>query len=99
MGGDLAPGAVVTGALQAARRHGIAVVLTGPADLLREHIIQAGGAGGLPLPIADAPHAVTMAESALQAHRRKPESSIRIATSLVAKGEADALFSAGHTGA
>jgi glycerol-3-phosphate acyltransferase PlsX len=99
MGGDLAPGAVVAGAIQAARRHGIAVVLTGPAHLLREHIDQAGGAAGLPLTVADAPHAVTMDESALQAHRRKPESSIRIATALVARGEADALFSAGHTGA
>jgi glycerol-3-phosphate acyltransferase PlsX len=40
-----------------------------------------------------------MDESPIQAHRRKPESSVRVAAAIVARGEADALFSAGHTGA
>jgi len=99
MGGDLAPGAVVAGALQAVRRHGMAVILTGPADVLQEHLHHLGGAAGLPLRIADAPQAVAMDESPLTAHRRKPDSSVRVATALVARGEAQALFSAGHTGA
>ena len=40
-----------------------------------------------------------MDESPLTAHRRKPGSSVRVAAALVARGEAQALFSAGHTGA
>ena len=40
-----------------------------------------------------------MAESPAAALRRKPSASIRVAAELVARGEAAALFSAGHTGA
>ncbi len=99
MGGDLAPAAVVAGALQAVRQRDVVVILTGPADLLREHIDQLGGAEGLPLTVVDAPQTVGMDESPLAAHRRKPGSSVRVAAGIVARGEADALFSAGHTGA
>ena len=40
-----------------------------------------------------------MAEAPAAALRRKPRASIRVAAELVARGEAAALFSAGHTGA
>ena len=40
-----------------------------------------------------------MADSAMTVLRRKPGASIRVAAALVAGGEADGLFSAGHTGA
>ena len=42
---------------------------------------------------------VTMAESPAAALRRKPRASIKVAAEAVARGEAAALFSAGHTGA
>ena len=42
---------------------------------------------------------VEMAESPAAALRRKPTASIRVAAEAVARGEAAALFSAGHTGA
>jgi glycerol-3-phosphate acyltransferase PlsX len=99
MGGDLAPGAVVAGALQAASRRNVSVLLTGPSATLREHVDQLGGSAGLPLTIVDAPQSVGMDEAPLAAHRRKPGSSVRVAAGLVAKGEAGAFFSAGHTGA
>ena len=98
MGGDHAPAALVAGAVQAARRRGLKVVLTGPADLLRAELETAGGAG-LGIGIVDAPQSVGMDESPLTAHRRKPESSVRVAAALVARGDAQAFFSAGHTGA
>jgi glycerol-3-phosphate acyltransferase PlsX len=98
MGGDQAPAAVVAGAVQAAQRPGISILLTGPSNLLKSELSQAGG-DGLPITIVDAPQSVAMDESPLQAHRRKPGSSVRVAAGLVARGEADALFSAGHTGA
>src|SRR5205814_10201282 len=40
-----------------------------------------------------------MADSPAATLRRKPTASIKIAAEMVARGEADALFSAGHTGA
>jgi glycerol-3-phosphate acyltransferase PlsX len=98
MGGDHAPAAVVAGAVQAVKRRGLKVALTGPADLLRQELDAAGGAG-LGIVIVDAPQAVGMDESPLTAHRRKPGSSVRVAAALVARGDAAALFSAGHTGA
>ena len=49
--------------------------------------------------IVDAPDVVAMAESPAAALRRKPGASIKVAAEAVARGEAAALFSAGHTGA
>ena len=99
MGGDLAPGAVVAGALQAARHREVAVALTGPAAILREQIDLQGGAADALVTVVDAPDTVGMGESPLVAHRRKPGSSVRVAAGLVARGEASGLYSAGHTGA
>ena len=99
MGGDFAPGVVVSGALHAARRRGVAVILTGPEAILQDEIEVHGGAADAMVRIVDAPDTVAMDESPLTAHRRKPRSSVRVAAALVARGEAAALFSAGHTGA
>ena len=99
MGGDFAPGVVVSGALHAARRRGVAVILTGPEAILQDEIEVHGGGADAMVRIVDAPDTVAMDESPLTAHRRKPGSSVRVAAGLVARGEAAALFSAGHTGA
>ena len=99
MGGDRAPDAVVAGAIQAARRRGIAIRLTGPSATLQSLVDHHGGADVAALSIVDAPDTVGMDESPLSAHRRKPGSSVRVAAALVARGDADAMFSAGHTGA
>jgi glycerol-3-phosphate acyltransferase PlsX len=53
----------------------------------------------LPIQIVDAPDVIGMADSPIAALRRKPRASIGVAAGLVARGEAAALFSAGHTGA
>jgi len=98
MGGDHAPGAVVAGAVQASRR-GVSIKLTGPAAVLDRLVEELGGADGAALTIVDAPDAVAMDEKPIAAHWRKPGSSVRVAAGLVARGEADAMFSAGHTGA
>src|SRR5688572_17374500 len=98
MGGDLAPGATVLGALQAARR-GIAVTLVGASQAIQSELQRHGDCGQLPITIADAPDTIEMAEAPLAALRRKPRASVRIAARLVASGEASAMFSAGHTGA
>jgi glycerol-3-phosphate acyltransferase PlsX len=97
MGGDRAPGAVVDGAVQAARALGIGVTLVGPADVIGRELSRHQPSGECR--VIDAPDVIAMEESPLAAWRRKPRSSIRVAVDLVAAGEAAAVFSAGHSGA
>lgn len=100
MGGDHAPASIVAGALSAVRRLGARVLLVGPEAAVRAEIAaQAGGTAALELSVVDAPDVIAMAESPLAALRRKRRASIRVATDLVARGEAQAVFTAGHTGA
>jgi glycerol-3-phosphate acyltransferase PlsX len=99
MGGDEAPGHVVDGALAAARHFDLGVVLVGSTDRLQPVIDQHGGADPARVRLVHAPDVIGMEESPSAALRRKPEASIKVAANLVARGEAAALFSAGHTGA
>jgi len=96
-GGDHGPGVVVLGALQASRRHGVAVSLVGPERMLREEMARADSAG-TPLEVIDAPEAVGMAEK-LSLATLKKRSSIQVALERVRDGQADAFFSAGNTAA
>src|SRR5207247_3916175 len=49
--------------------------------------------------LCDAPEGVAMDEEPARTLRRKPGASIKVAAEAVARGDAAALFSAGHTGA
>jgi glycerol-3-phosphate acyltransferase PlsX len=99
MGGDEAPGTIVSGALRVVQRDGVAVTLVGAVDRVRVELNRHGNTSHLPVTIVDAPEAVGMDESPLAALRRKPRASVKIATEIVARGDAQAVFSAGHTGA
>ena len=99
MGGDRAPGAVVDGAVQAVRRPGVTVMLVGLESAVRAELARHPDANLDRLTIIDAPDVIGMDESPLQAIRRKPRASIRVAVELVKRGEADAVVTAGHTGA
>ena len=99
MGGDRAPGAAIAGAVQAAERHGVDVVLVGPKALLGAELARYDRVALSSISVVDAPDVVAMHESPLAAMRRKPRSSIRVAADIVAAGDATALFSAGHSGA
>jgi glycerol-3-phosphate acyltransferase PlsX len=98
LGGDDAPGVVVSGAVQAVRQ-GHAVTLVGPSEAIRTLIAKAGAGDLSNLTIEDAPDGVAMDESPLAALRRKPRASIRVACELAAAGNACGVYSAGHTGA
>jgi len=87
LGGDRAPEEVVAGALAAAAQ-GIEVTLHGPDGL---------DTGGLPLVVAA--QVIGMAEKPSEAVRSKPDSSLVSAVRAVAGGSADAVLSAGNTGA
>lgn len=100
MGGDHAPKVVVEGAkLALAQYSSISkLLLTGDETRLRKEI-DAAGLRDPRVEIVHAPTVVEMHESSTAAVRSKKDSSITIAADLVKKGEAEALISAGHTGA
>ena len=99
MGGDDAPGSIVDGALVAARRMQVGLLLVGDRRLIERELARHPGAGALDLEILHTPEHVGMSEPATAALRRKPRASIRLAVEAVRDGRAAAVFSAGHTGA
>jgi phosphate acyltransferase len=97
MGGDHAPLEVVAGTLAWARKHpGDTVLLVGIPDRIREC---AGGPIPANVEIVPATQVVEMDESAALALRAKKDSSILVAMDLIKQGRADALVTAGHSGA
>lgn len=99
MGGDFAPRHVVDGALAASRHFDLGVMLVGAATPLEAEIGRHPDVDPGRVRVVEAPDVVAMEESPTSALRRKPGASIKVAAELVARGEAAALFSAGHTGA
>lgn len=91
----------VAGAVVAARQHQTAVILTGDEEKLRVELERQNATDLLDnlLEIRHAPEVVEMDEKPAQAARRKKQSSIRIALDLVKNGEAQAMVSAGNSGA
>jgi phosphate acyltransferase len=87
MGGDRAPEEIVAGALEAASAE-IVPVLFGPAGL---------DTHGLEL--VEAPDLIEMHEKPVEAVRSKPQSSLVAACRAVGEGDAQAVVSAGNTGA
>jgi glycerol-3-phosphate acyltransferase PlsX len=87
MGGDRAPDEIVAGALAAAA-DGIEIVLFGRPG------IETGG-----LELVEAEDVIEMHEKPAEAVRGKPGSSLVAAHRAVAEGRADAVVSAGNTGA
>ena len=99
MGGDAGPSVVVDGALVAARHLQVGLLLAGDPEIIDAELGRHPAAGALDVEVVAAPDRVEMSESAAHALRRKPRASIRVAAEAVRDGRADALFSAGHTGA
>jgi phosphate acyltransferase len=99
MGGDHAPHEIVKGALLAAKEYPVAVLLVGREEVIREHLAKLGSNDPAHVEIVDARDVIEMDESAIAAVRRKRDSSLRVCARLVADGRADAMVSAGSTGA
>jgi glycerol-3-phosphate acyltransferase PlsX len=98
MGGDHAPSAIVDGALAAARHLELQISLVGVPTAIEPALDRHADWRALPVQVVEAAEVIEMADSPAAA-RRKPRASIRVTAELVARREADALFSAGHTGA
>ena len=98
MGGDAGPAVNVEGAVAAARELGLGVILVGVQEEIRRHLDR-HDLRGLPIKVRHASEVVEMGESPSTALRKKKDSSIRVAVDLVRSGDADAVVSAGNTGA
>lgn len=98
MGGDTAPAPIVEGAVQAAAELKVEIILVGDQILIEKEISRYP-TQGLSLSVVHAPQRVEMGESPSQVIRRKRHSSIWVATELVKQGKAEAIISAGNTGA
>jgi glycerol-3-phosphate acyltransferase PlsX len=97
MGGDHAPEEVVAGTLDwATRNAGTDVILVGDQARVEALI---GNDKPANLGIVHATESVAMDEHPALAVRRKKDASINVAMRLVKTGEADAVVTAGHTGA
>ncbi len=98
MGGDDAPAAIVAGAIQAQTELAdVDVILVGDPEQIQACLDRHPNAPKLE--IIPAEGTIEMHEEPLGALRRKPKASINVSMQLVKEGKADAVVSAGHSGA
>ncbi len=98
VGGDFAPVEIVKGAIQAARELGVAIIFTGPVKEVEKEISN-HDTSDLEVSIVDASDVIRDGEEPAFAVMRRPNNSVAVATRLVKEGKADAVASAGNTGA
>ncbi|NES99477.1 MAG: phosphate acyltransferase PlsX [Sphaerospermopsis sp. SIO1G1] len=97
MGGDYAPAEIVAGALRAKEELGVKILLVGDPQQIEAVMPPKTNMTGLE--IVPAEDMISMDEEPLSAVRKKRKASINVSMDLVKNGQADAVFSAGHSGA
>lgn len=98
MGGDHAPTIPVEGAIAAAQTLDCSIILVGDHEEVSS-VLSRYDIRGLPISLVHASEVVRMDESPAQGFRQKKDSSISVATRMVKDGKADAVISAGNSGA
>ncbi|MDR7898710.1 MULTISPECIES: phosphate acyltransferase PlsX [unclassified Thermosynechococcus] len=97
MGGDYAPDEIVAGALRASEELDADILLVGDPVPIQRYLNE--HAPTAKTQIVEASDVVEMGEEPLTALKKKPKASINVAMDLVKAGAADAVVSAGHSGA
>ena len=98
MGSDLAPRPEIEGALQASREYGVKVLLVGQPPVVKAELGRHARRGAN-VEIVPASDVIAMRDAPMQAFRKKKDSSIHVAARLVRDGQAQAMVTAGNTGA
>lgn len=100
MGGDNAPDEIIAGALESIEFLGEddQLILVGDRDVI-EPRLPSQKSRGTTILVEHAPDLIGMDEPPVESLRRKPKSSISVAAKLAKRGNADAVISAGNTGA
>jgi len=102
MGGDRGSELLIQGAILALREKSeINIILLGPEDFLGKHLAGLNLEPSLSdrLSIEHAPEIISMHETPVDAVRRKKNSTVMVGFDLVRNGKADAVVSAGNSGA
>jgi phosphate acyltransferase len=98
MGGDFAPDAVIEGCIDAIKEYGVDIIITGPEELIKRKLAEYSYPKEK-ITVVDASEVISPNEEPVKALKRKKDSSLVKALNLVKSGEADAVLSAGSTGA
>lgn len=98
MGGDFGPPETVKGALEGLDTHNIELLLVGDQDLLESELAHYD-IKNKPVKVVASVGKIGDDEHPIEGLRRKPKSSILVATKLLKSGDADLLVSMGSTGA
>lgn len=98
MGGDHAPKEIIAGALRACEELDVEVLLVGDPEQIQS-AFQTEHQKMSKLEIVPSEGMIEMHEEPLTSLRKKPKASINVAMDLVKQGRADAVVSAGHSGA
>ena len=98
MGGDNAPKAVVGGVVEAIKEYNVEIVVTGDKDLLEKEFSNYEFDRSK-LEIVHTTEIIENEDKPVQAIRRKKDSSMVVGLNIVKEKKADAIVSAGSTGA
>ncbi|MDO8304120.1 MAG: phosphate acyltransferase PlsX, partial [Sedimentisphaerales bacterium] len=100
MGGDFSPDEIIAGVIEASTLvdKDDQLILIGPAEAVQAKLAALKYKGST-ICVVDAPEVIAMDESPIDALRKKRKSSIAVMAKMAAEGEADAVISAGNTGA
>ena len=99
MGGDYAPDEIVKGAVLAAQKDDVEIFLVGSRSILEKELAKHKFPNNSPIHLVEASEVIREDEPPVLAIRHKPNCSVAIAAKMVKAGEADALVSAGYSGA
>ncbi len=97
MGGDNAPEMVVHGAVQACEELKCNIILVGDSTAISPYL--ENGIMREDVTVYNCSEVIDMGESPMKAYKNKKDSSIRVAFELLKSGKADAVVSAGNSGA
>lgn len=100
MGGDEAPEQIIAGALESIESlaEDDELILVGPEETIEAHLPPSGQRRGQ-ISVVHAPDVIGMDAVPIESLRKKPKSSIAVLAKLAKLGQADAVISAGNTGA
>lgn len=98
MGGDFGPSVVVPGAVAGAKAHNSDLILVGDEAAINA-VLQGLDVTGINVKVVHASQTIEMSDHPAQAVRRKQDNSISVALRCVKDGSADAMVSAGNSGA
>ncbi|MFO7773944.1 MAG: phosphate acyltransferase PlsX [Dehalococcoidia bacterium] len=99
MGGDYAPEEIVKGAVLAAQKGDVEILLVGATDILENELAKYRSGNNSSIHVAGAREVIRENESPVAVIRHKPDCSVAVAAKMVKSGEADALVSAGSSAA